>query len=251
MKGTKVLKPTGAKEKIYLFLWTILFFSRLSTDLYRGIWLSHKATNTRQPRTGPILLKHTMATNPTDSFSVDALPISSLGNIQQEPRRHSLLPKHLGKSGRVTIPQVVVNGGLDTKFETDPYGIHLHGLVTPEQYIDAITRINDDLRPSRSTAADFALLALGPLMVPLAAWGVRHSGQVRKRKRIIRKSIENFNEENPGLLMRWNRRPESSLTIELRMKEHGSSPLSSGMGVPICTSTDEGNGPLEEKNAFV
>ena len=88
--------------------------------------------------------------------------------------------------------------------------------MTEEQYTDAIQKINDELRPSRSKQVDKALLATGVLMVPLAIWGTRHAYQTKKRKHLLKKAIESFNEANPNLLMRWNRRPDSFLTIEQR-----------------------------------
>mmetsp|Transcript_3039 Transcript_3039/g.5396 ORF Transcript_3039/g.5396 Transcript_3039/m.5396 type:complete len:159 (-) Transcript_3039:191-667(-) len=130
----------------------------------------------------------------------------------------------MSKGERIIVPARVVNGGFDTKFESDPYGVNLRGLLTPEQYTDAITRINDDIRSSRSSGVDTALLVTGPLIVPLAVWGARHSVQTKKRKRLLKKSIDSFNGAYPDLLMRWNRRPESCLTIERRTADHGAAP---------------------------
>lgn len=117
---------------------------------------------------------------------------------------------------RILVPQRSIQGGFDLKFESDPYDVDLKGLMTNEQYTDAITKLNDFMRPSRSGAVDKALLATGPLLVPLALWGVRHSNQTRRRKRLLHKGIEEFNNQNPTLMMRWNRRPDSMLTIERR-----------------------------------
>merc|ERR1712157_329987 len=61
------------------------------------------------------------------------------------------------------------------------------------------------------------LLATGPFLVaPLAIWGIRHAKQMKLRKRLLKQAIEEFNLEHPKLLMRWNRRPVSKLTIEVR-----------------------------------
>ena len=38
--------------------------------------------------------------------------------------------------------------------------------------------------------------------------------QTKKRKRLLKEAIRDFNERFPELVMRWNRRPESTLTIE-------------------------------------
>jgi hypothetical protein len=126
---------------------------------------------------------------------------------------------------RIAVPQRVINGGVDFKFEEDSYAIKLHGLMTTTQYTDAITRLNDMLKPSRSKKIDTILLATGVLMVPLALWGIRHGMLTKKRKRLLKQYIQEFNGQNPTLHMRWNRRPESSLTIERRQEElHGVPP---------------------------
>ncbi len=104
----------------------------------------------------------------------------------------------------------------DSKFETDPYDVKLHGLMTPEQYTQAIETVNATLRKSRAGAVDGALLATGMLLVPLAIWGVRHRKLTKKRKRLLKEAINEFNAQYPGLLMRWNRKPQSFLSIELR-----------------------------------
>ena len=88
--------------------------------------------------------------------------------------------------------------------------------MTAEEYTDAIQRLNDQLKPSRSTKVDTALLATGVLIVPLALWGARHGQQTKKRKRLLKQAIDEFNAANPGLWMRWNRRPQSFLSIERR-----------------------------------
>jgi CHASE1-domain containing sensor protein len=67
--------------------------------------------------------------------------------------------------------------------------------------------------------ADQILLATGPLLVPLAIWGVRHRNQIRRRKRLLKDGIHEFNMQYQELLMRWNRRPDSVLTIERRHLE--------------------------------
>ena len=120
---------------------------------------------------------------------------------------------------RIVVPQRPIQGGFDMKFEADPYRLDLKGILTKEQYTDVITTLNDRLRPSRSGIVDKALLITGPLIVPLALWGVRHSNQNRRRKRLLRKAIDEFNTSHPTLLMRWNRRPQSCLTIERREVE--------------------------------
>ena len=126
---------------------------------------------------------------------------------------------------RIVVPQRVIQGGLDTKFETDPYGLQLHGLLTAQQYTEAVSAMNHTINPARANGVDTALLVTGPLLVPLAVWGVRHKGQVKKRKKLLKRAIDEFHRAYPQLLIRWNRRPASCLTIERRVVEvHGPAP---------------------------
>lgn len=117
---------------------------------------------------------------------------------------------------RIVVPQRNIQGGMDFKFETDPYDVELHGMLTGEQYTTFIEAINKRIRKARPGSVDSVLLATGALIVPLMVWGVRHRNQVKKRKRQLNKGIAEFNAANPTLVMRWNRRPKSMLTIERR-----------------------------------
>eukprot|EP00980_Cylindrotheca_fusiformis_P010638 scaffold2366_cov115-Cylindrotheca_fusiformis.AAC.12 len=120
---------------------------------------------------------------------------------------------------RIVVPKRSVQGGMDFKFETDPYDVDLHGLLTREEYTAATEAINKRMRKARPGAVDNVLLATGMLMVPLMLWGVRHRSQVKKRKRQLNKAIDEFNAANPTLMMRWNKKPKSMLTIERREGE--------------------------------
>lgn len=148
---------------------------------------------------------------------------------------------------RIIVPQRVVSGGLgacipeeisavdnllhtifwlilssifflaDSKFEIDPYDVELHGLMSPDQYTEAIENLNEKMRKSRAGMVDGVLLATGALvMVPMVIWGVRHRSRTKKRKKLLKEGIHDFNTRYPELMMRWNRRPQSSLTIEVR-----------------------------------
>jgi FtsZ-interacting cell division protein ZipA len=120
------------------------------------------------------------------------------------------------KGKRILCQSRSVSGGLDFKFEEDPYDIELHGLLTPEQYTETMENLNKKLRPSRAGTIDGILLITGPLLVPLALWGVRHRGQTKKRKRLLKQGIHEFNMQYQELSMRWNRSPASTLSIERR-----------------------------------
>ena len=108
------------------------------------------------------------------------------------------------------VPLRLVNAHMDIKFQSDPYGMDLHGLMSEAEYTDTVDRLNDTIKPARSTAFDAALL--GFMILPW--WGVRRRRHTRQRKRLLMGFIDDFNSRNPHLHMRWHRRPTSKLTIE-------------------------------------
>ena len=75
-----------------------------------------------------------------------------------------------------------------------------------------------------------ALLATGPLIVPLALWGARHGQQVKRKRTLIDEGVWEFNErmgmDGRNVRMIWNRAKvvgggESYLTIEEAEREDG------------------------------
>lgn len=125
----------------------------------------------------------------------------------------------------IYVPTYSCNGGLDTKF--NPQSRHarpssLHNLLTPEEYEIAIQTLNDKIKKSRAKKIDYVLLGTGPLMIPLAVWGARHSKQVKMRRKLIEEGVWEFNErmdmDGKNIKMFWNRGKhsggESYLTIE-------------------------------------
>ena len=117
---------------------------------------------------------------------------------------------------QIVVPTRPCQGGMFEKFEDDPYDVALHGIMTNDEFSAAIQAINNLIKKARPGKVDGALLAAGPLMVPLMVWGVRHSSQMKKRKKQLHIGIAEFNANNPTLYMRWNRKPKSILTIERR-----------------------------------
>jgi hypothetical protein len=132
---------------------------------------------------------------------------------------------------RIVVPERAVNGGFDCKYESDAYNVKLYNIMRSEDYEDAIARVNETVKPSRAKKVDTVLLVTGPLMLPLAVGCVRHSGQVRKWKKLLSVAIQEFNESHPDLLMRYNRQPQSCLTIERRI-EGVTHPPSMGVSIP-------------------
>jgi hypothetical protein len=143
--------------------------------------------------------------------------IAGLGRIERNKS-----PKQAPqKREKITVPEKSVNGGFDFKFDYDPANVNLCDLMTPEEYHDAISALNETMRPSRSKTLDTGLLITGPLIVPLAFWGVRHSKLVKKRKLLLNEGIVNFNDTHPDLYMHYHRSSAASyLTIEKRKDEH-------------------------------
>jgi hypothetical protein len=133
---------------------------------------------------------------------------------------------------RIIVPQRQVQGGFDFKFETDPYDVKLYGIMTQQQYTTAIAAVNNRLRRARAGTIDGVLLMTGPLILPLAVWGVRHRNQTRRRKQLLKKAMEEFGLQNPALLMRWNRRPHSILTIERRPVDLAQAPQPQQQATP-------------------
>ncbi|CAJ1957100.1 unnamed protein product [Cylindrotheca closterium] len=117
---------------------------------------------------------------------------------------------------RIVVPTRPCQAGMFEKFEEDPYDVELHGIMTNDEFTAAIQALNNLIKKARPGKVDGALLAAGPLMVPLMVWGVRHSSQMKKRKKHLQVGIAEFNANNPTLYMRWNRKPKSILTIERR-----------------------------------
>ena len=48
------------------------------------------------------------------------------------------MPGYKKHGTRIYVPQRSIQGGLGEKFETDPYDVELHGLMTEHQYTEAI-----------------------------------------------------------------------------------------------------------------
>jgi hypothetical protein len=107
----------------------------------------------------------------------------------------------------------MINSGMDMKFESDPYDVELHSILTMSEYENLINKINDAIKPARSTKTDVALLAMGLLALPF--WAIRNKKQKKLRKGLMEDFIRDFNENNErGLYMRFTRRPEKILSIE-------------------------------------
>jgi len=113
----------------------------------------------------------------------------------------------------ILVWQRTINFGQDFKFDDDPFHVSLKGIMTAEDYQHSIRAINEALQDCRATTTDHALLAAGPTMLPLIAWAYRTKQRKLVRRRIMQRSVAQFNEQHPKLMMRWVTRPEKLLTI--------------------------------------
>ncbi|KAL7531200.1 hypothetical protein ACHAWF_003666 [Thalassiosira exigua] len=165
------------------------------------------------------------AEHATISISTCTAPtIAGLGKIDPTVRNNN--NNNVTKRKVIRVPTYSCNGGLDTKF--NHYARHarpsdLHNLLTPEEYEREIRTLNDKIKKARANSLDVALLATGPLLVPLAVWGARHGRQVKRRRTLIEEGVWEFNErmgmDGRNVRMVWNRAKvagggESYLTIE-------------------------------------
>ena len=124
-------------------------------------------------------------------------------------------------SFKIVVPTRTIAGGFASKFESDPYNVKLYGILTPDQYTQVVEALNQKLKRARPNVIDGALLVTGPLILPLAVWGLRHKHQTNKRKRLLQKAISEFHTQYPHLYMRWNvHTSPHCLTIERRPQQN-------------------------------
>ncbi|GMI37207.1 hypothetical protein TrRE_jg6188 [Triparma retinervis] len=106
---------------------------------------------------------------------------------------------------------------MDEKFEKDPYDVELHGLLSDAEYEKSIEMVNEHMKPARAKAFDQAMFYGIGSVIFSAPCGYMHMKRKKKRKKLLLEAIGRFNAAYPHLMMRWNRRPESKLTIEKRV----------------------------------
>jgi hypothetical protein len=164
------------------------------------------------------------ATHATVAITTTAPSIPGIGKIT--PSNPNSTNNNIPTKKRIIIPTYSVNGGLDIKFNSNPRDArpsHLHNLLPPQEYEACINVINDNLKKYRNGKIDKACLVTGPLMIPLAIWGIRHNKKVKKSRGEIERSVEEFNDKMEGegrnVRMFWNRvrsggGGESYLSIE-------------------------------------
>ena len=127
---------------------------------------------------------------------------------------------------KLTVPRYVVNGGFSWKFNSDPYGLNLGGMLTAAEYTRVVERLNMELKTARSTRLDMALFYSMPFFVVTAVpFGLRRKRQLKLRKVILNNFIAQFNREHPALLMHYYSASKgggggmSELTIEPRSQQ--------------------------------
>lgn len=178
-----------------------------------------------QPRQNQQVINANHATVSIVTSGAVAPNIVGLGKITPSSP-NMMTPTNKPKTKRVYVPAYSCNGGMDTKFNPHPRHAKpsdLHGILTAEEYTREISTLNDKIKKARSTSVDIALLATGPLMIPLALWGVRHGKQAKRKRTLIEEHVWDFNQrmtmDRRNIQMIWNRSKvvggsESYLTIE-------------------------------------
>jgi hypothetical protein len=116
----------------------------------------------------------------------------------------------------IDVPSRYVNGGLDIKFEEDPFNVPLHGIMTAGDYEASIRDLNERLVECRASKVDFALIGMSPLLLPLVYFALRSKKQKKLRRSIIRQFVVDFNRQYPHLVMRWSTRPMKVMMIMKR-----------------------------------
>ena len=119
---------------------------------------------------------------------------------------------------RLVVPTYIVNGGFDSKFQTEPREVpglaDFSDKLSGSDYKHSIEEINRALKKSRAGKASMVCLMAGPLLLPLIPYAAITYRNKRVRKKVLLKAIADFNVQHPTLHMRWRRKPASQLVIE-------------------------------------
>mmetsp|Transcript_20627 Transcript_20627/g.44806 ORF Transcript_20627/g.44806 Transcript_20627/m.44806 type:complete len:254 (+) Transcript_20627:109-870(+) len=177
------------------------------------------------------VINATHATVSITTTGASAPSIAGIGRIEPSAQNNNN-GQNKPKRKTIYVPTYSCNGGLDTKFNhyaryAKPP--HLHNLLTPEEYEREIQTLNDKTKKARAKSLDYALLATGMMIVPLALWGARHGRQVKRKRTLLEEGVWEFNErmgmDGKNVRMVWNRAKlagggESYLTIgEVEVEE--------------------------------
>jgi hypothetical protein len=171
------------------------------------------------PIQAPIAEATTDEDKPSASASNNAStsPVATSATVLQPSASSSSSSSSSGGGGGlkcIVVPQRIVNGGFDFKFEEDPMHVKLGGIIKADDFVVAICAINDALKQCRATRLDHTLLLMGPAMLPLIPWAIRHKEQRTQRRKIMQRAVQHFNLTNElNLVMRWQSRPAKELTI--------------------------------------
>jgi len=138
--------------------------------------------------------------------------------------QHSIVPPSVSFRQTIlpqlTIPQYGCNGGFDTKFVTEPreipgfYSFNITDALSIKAFTYSIEQINTALKTSRAGGVSMMCLAGGSLLLPLIPFAILTIRRKKRRKKILKQVIKDFNRNNPLLVMRWRRKPASQLVIE-------------------------------------
>ena len=85
------------------------------------------------------------------------------------------------RANRIIVPERVIDFGMTSKFETDPYNVPLHDLLSDAEYTEVTTELNLRLMECRPKKVDKLLFYSGTALLPLIPWAIRRKKQAKKR----------------------------------------------------------------------
>jgi len=171
------------------------------------------------------------------------------------------------------VPQKVINGGLDFKFDGEaelPRSLVVTGLLSQEEYTQWIVRLNESIRTFRAKKVDMAALVFAPVPFVLPMWGMRRKNKAKQRRLSMQQVVDEFNfaHDKNGIQMKWMRNPISQLRITFYENQsnhnsklvHGDASVMqpntniinghiSGVGVPQLEPLSDVNNPTQQKES--
>ena len=189
----------------------------------RIMQIERKSSSTATPapsveKSSEIVEKHMSEKQRKKAEKTERKRVRALANFREQTELHSSkVVGIVGSKDRIIVPEYMVNGGADVKWEADPCDMDLKGIISPQDYFNTITELNEATSHARAKPIDTALaIASGFLLFPLIPWAIRHRKHRTKHKKILVEQIQKFNDKwvSRGVRMRWRRKPDSQLVFE-------------------------------------
>jgi hypothetical protein len=132
------------------------------------------------------------------------------------------------------LKQYPINWGLDVKFEESedgfPPAFGERDIMAVEQWTELMCELNKRLQKHRHKKKDCAMLAAGPMLLPLVPFMIRHQKHKKRTRAELRDFCDYVNREfalrkEHNLALYWNRDNENiglKTVTPRRSKQHGS-----------------------------